>query len=313
VKLKSDFELEAMNVEPGQTKIGWIGTGVMGLSMCSHLIKAGFEVTVYTRTKAKAASLIEAGAKWADSPKAVAESSDVIFAIVGMPDDVRQVFLGSEGVLAGCKAGNIIVDMTTSQPALAEEIAAKAAKQQVHSIDAPVSGGDIGAKNAALSIMIGGDKTAVEDLSSCWKVMGKTIVRQGGPGAGQHAKVVNQILVGAGMIGVCESLLYAYKSGLDLETALESVSSGAAGSWALSNLGPRIVANNFDPGFFVEHFVKDLGIALHESKQMGLELPGLKLAHELYSSVQNAGGGKLGTQALQKSLAQLSGVDWDSR
>ena len=302
-----------MNVEPGQTKIGWIGTGVMGLSMCSHLIKAGFEVTVYTRTKAKAASLIEAGAKWADSPKAVAESSDVIFAIVGMPDDVRQVFLGSEGVLAGCKAGNIIVDMTTSQPALAEEIAAKAAKQQVHSIDAPVSGGDIGAKNAALSIMIGGDKTAVEDLSSCWKVMGKTIVRQGGPGAGQHAKVVNQILVGAGMIGVCESLLYAYKSGLDLETALESVSSGAAGSWALSNLGPRIVANNFDPGFFVEHFVKDLGIALHESKQMGLELPGLKLAHELYSSVQNAGGGKLGTQALQKSLAQLSGVDWDSR
>ncbi len=302
-----------MNVEPGQTKIGWIGTGVMGLSMCSHLIKAGFEVTVYTRTKAKAASLIEAGAKWADSPKAVAESSDIVFAIVGMPDDVRQVFLGSEGVLAGCKAGNIIVDMTTSQPALAEEIAAKAAKQQVHSIDAPVSGGDIGAKNAALSIMIGGDKTAVEDLSSCWKAMGKTIVRQGGPGAGQHAKVVNQILVGAGMIGVCESLLYAYKSGLDLETALESVSSGAAGSWALSNLGPRIVANNFDPGFFVEHFVKDLGIALHESKQMGLELPGLKLAHELYSSVQNAGGGKLGTQALQKSLAQLSGVDWDSR
>ncbi len=180
-------------------------------------------------------------------------------------------------------------------------------------IDAPVSGGDVGAKTGALSIMIGGGETAVAGLSVCWNAMGKTIVRQGGHGAGQHARVVNQILVGAGMIGVCESLLYAYKSGLDLEMALESVSSGAAGSWALSNLGPRIVANNFDPGFFVEHFVKDLGIALHESKQMGLELPGLKLAHELYSNVQEAGDGKLGTQALQKPLAQMSGIDWNDR
>lgn len=295
---------------PGTTKIGWIGTGVMGHSMCMNLISAGFEMSVYSRTKSKADDLIAAGAAWFDSPKSVAQNSDVVFAIVGMPHDVREVFLGDEGVLAGASHGNVVVDMTTSQPGLAVEIYDAAKANGVHAIDAPVSGGDVGAKNAALSIMIGGDEAAVAALKSCWDAMGKTVVRQGGAGCGQHTKVVNQILVGAGMIGVCESLLYAHQSGLDLETALQSVSSGAAGSWALTNLGPRIVAGNFDPGFFVEHFVKDLGIALEESKRMNLNLPGLELAEQLYSKVMENGDGKLGTHALQKTLAEMSGVSW---
>ena len=296
--------------KPGETRVGWIGTGVMGHSMCRHLIDAGFETSVFSRTKTKADDLIAAGASWAESPESVAQSSDVIFAIVGMPHDVREVFLGANGILAGCKPGNIVVDMTTSQPGLAVEIYQVAAEQEVSAIDAPVSGGDVGAKNGTLSIMIGGDEEAVAALNPCWEAMGKTIVRQGSAGAGQHTKVVNQILVGAGMIGVCESLLYAQASGLDLETALESVSSGAAGSWALSNLGPRIVAGNFDPGFFVEHFVKDLGIALEESERMNLNLPGLELVHQLYSRVMANGDGKLGTHALQKTLAEMSCVDW---
>lgn len=297
--------------KPGETKIGWIGTGVMGHSMCRHLIDAGFETTVFSRTKTKADDLIVSGATWADSPKSVAASSDIIFAIVGMPHDVREVFLGQDGILAGCKPGDIVVDMTTSQPGLAVEIYESASQLNVSALDAPVSGGDVGAKNGALSIMIGGDEEAFSALAPCWEAMGKTIVRQGGAGAGQHTKVVNQILVGAGMIGVCESLLYAQASGLDLDTALQSVSSGAAGSWALANLGPRIVAGNFDPGFFVEHFVKDLGIALEESNRMKLKLPGLELVHELYSRVMANGDGKLGTHALQKTLAEMSGVDWN--
>ena len=301
-----------IKVEPGKTRLGWIGTGVMGHSMCHHLMASAFDVTVYTRTKSKAEDLLANGATWAETPKEVAATSDVVFAIVGMPNDVREVFLGDDGVIAGCKPGNIIVDMTTSKPALAVEIAKVAELVGVSAIDAPVSGGDVGAKNGTLSIMLGGNKEAVDALQPCWEAMGKTCVYQGAAGSGQHTKVVNQILVGAGMIGVCESLLYALRSGLDLETVLKSVSSGAAGSWALTNLGPRIVAGNFDPGFFVEHFVKDLGIALEESKKMGLKLPGLELANELYNLVQSNGDGKLGTHALQMTLAQMSGLTWGS-
>jgi len=300
----------ASTAQPGKTKLGWIGTGVMGHRMCRHLMDAGFEMTVFTRTRSKADDLVAAGATWVDSPQAVAQNSDVIFAIVGMPADVREVFLGDQGILSGCKPGDVVVDMTTSQPGLAVEIYEAAKQKEVQAIDAPVSGGDVGAKNGTLSIMIGGDEDAVEALSPCWEAMGSTVVRQGGAGCGQHTKVVNQILVGAGMIGVCESLLYAHQSGLDLETALKSVSSGAAGSWALTNLGPRIVAGNFDPGFFVEHFVKDLGIAIEESKRMNLNLPGLELAEQLYVKVMNNGDGKLGTHALQKTLAAMSGVEW---
>jgi 3-hydroxyisobutyrate dehydrogenase len=300
-------------IKPGETKIGWIGTGVMGQSMVGHLMDAGFEATVYSRTKSKADGLIEKGATWADSPKAVAEASDVIFTIVGFPADVREVMLGEDGALAGCQAGNILVDMTTSEPSLAIEIYEAAKEKGVASVDAPVSGGDVGAKNGTLSIMIGGDKETVDALQPCWDAMGKTIVHQGGAGAGQHTKMVNQTLIATNMIGVCEALLYAHKAGLDLPTVMQSVSSGAAGSWSLSNLGPRIMDNNFDPGFFVEHFIKDMSIALSEGKNLGLSLPGLALSHQLYLALQAQGHGRDGTHALQHVFANMSGVDWENR
>ena len=300
-------------VKPGTTRLGWIGTGVMGGSMCGHLMASGFAMTVYNRTKAKAEPLVEQGASWADSPRSVAEQSDVVFAIVGFPSDVRSVFLGIDGALAGSREGNILVDMTTSEPSLAIEIYDAAKAKGVSSIDAPVSGGDVGAREARLSIMIGGDRDVVESLQPCWDAMGKTVVYQGGPGAGQHTKMVNQTLIATNMIGVCEALLYAYQAGLDLETVMQSVASGAAGSWSLSNLGPRIIAGNFDPGFFVEHFIKDMGIALAEAKAMGISLPGLALAHQLYVALQAQGHGRDGTHALQLALASLSGVDWNHR
>jgi 3-hydroxyisobutyrate dehydrogenase len=293
---------------PGKTRIGWIGTGVMGSSMCGHLLAAGYEAVVFNRTKSKAQKLLDAGAAWAEGPKAVAAQADVVFTIVGFPADVHEVVLGPEGVLAGCKPGSILVDMTTGEPKLAREIAERAGACGCQAIDAPVSGGDVGAREARLSIMIGGDAEAVEAVMPCFQAMGKTIVRHGGPGAGQHAKMVNQVLIAGGMIGVCEALLYASKAGLDLERVLESVASGAAGSWSLSNLAPRIIRGNFDPGFFVEHFIKDMGIALEEAKRMGLALPGLALAHQLYLAVQAQGHGKLGTHALMLALEQMSSV-----
>ncbi|MBA3315182.1 MAG: NAD(P)-dependent oxidoreductase [Planctomycetaceae bacterium] len=298
---------------PGKTKLGWIGTGVMGTSMAGHLLAAGYELTAYNRTRSKLEPLVAKGAKVADNPKAVAAASDIIFAIVGFPKDVREVFLGDDGALAGSRKGTILVDMTTSEPSLAVEIGKAANEKGVHSVDAPVSGGDVGAKNAALSIMIGGGEEAVEAVRPCFEVMGKTIVRQGGPGAGQHTKMVNQILIATGMIGVCEALLYGYKAGLDLETVLKSVSSGAAGSWSLSNYGPRMMANNFDPGFFVEHFIKDMGIALAEAKRMDLSMPGLALAEQLYISLKANGHGRKGVQTLLLALAQMSKVNWTGR
>ncbi len=298
---------------PGKTRIGWIGTGVMGGHMVGHLMKAGYAATVFTRSKSKAEPLIALGAAWADSPKAVAEKSDVIFSIVGFPSDVREVTLGPQGSLAGSHAGSILVDMTTSDPTLAVEIYDAAKRKSIHSVDAPVSGGDIGAKNAALSIMIGGDKDVVDALNPLFSAMGKTIIHQGGPGAGQHTKMANQILIASNMIGVCEALLYGYKAGLDLETMLKSVGPGAAGSWSLNNLGPRIMQNNFDPGFFVEHFIKDMGIALAEAKRMNLCLPGLALSSQLYQSVQAKGWGRNGTHALMLALAEMAGLDWRTR
>lgn len=305
--------MAVMSVEPGQTRIGWIGAGVMGSSMCGHLLGAGFSATVFNRTKAKAEPLLNRGAQWAQNPREVAQASDVIFTIVGYPADVRTVILGDDGVLAGCEEGNFIVDMTTSEPSLAVEIAEAATAKGVAAVDAPVSGGDIGAREARLSIMIGGDQEVVDALMPCWEVMGGTIVRQGGPGAGQHTKMVNQVLIATNMIGVCEALLYGYRAGLDLTTVMKSVGSGAAGSWSLSNLGARIIDNNFDPGFFVEHFVKDMGIALEESKRMGLSMPGLALAHQLYLSLIALGHGRDGTQALELALASMAGIDWKSR
>jgi 3-hydroxyisobutyrate dehydrogenase len=276
--------------------------------MCQHLIAKGYTATVHNRTKERARPLVDAGAAWAETPRDVARRSDVVFAIVGFPKDVREVFLGSEGVLVGGRAGMVMVDMTTSDPSLAREIHETAKGKGVASLDAPVSGGDVGARNAALSIMVGGEPDVVEAMRPLLECMGKTIVHQGGPGAGQHTKMVNQILIATNMIGVCEALLYGRKAGLDLKTVLQSVGGGAAASWSLNNLGPRVIDGNFEPGFFVEHFIKDMGIALDEAKRMNLSLPGLALANQLYIALQAQGFGRKGTQALYLALEALSGI-----
>jgi 3-hydroxyisobutyrate dehydrogenase len=293
-------------------RIGWIGTGVMGSAMCGRLMDAGYVATVHNRTRSKAEPLLARGAQWAETPQAVAENSDVIFSIVGYPSDVREVILSPKGALAGCREGSIIVDMTTSEPSLAEEIAAKAAERHVVAIDAPVTGGDIGAKKGTLSIMIGGDEKTVQSLEPFWKAMGSKWVRHGGPGAGQRAKLANQTLVGMNMIGVCESLLYAHRAGLDLNAVLESISSGAAGSWALSNLAPKIVRGDFAPGFFVEHLIKDLEILLDECRRMNLHLPGVELAERLFKEVAAQGHSRDGTQSLIFAVAKMNGEDWAS-
>jgi 3-hydroxyisobutyrate dehydrogenase len=301
-----------LSVEPGKTRVGWIGTGVMGLSMCGHVLDAGYAVTVHNRTRERAEPLLEKGATWADTPAEVAVASDVVCSIVGYPADVREVVLGDDGALSAAKAGAVLVDLTTSEPSLAVEIAERAAEKDVASIDAPVSGGDVGARNATLSIMVGGDEEAVERVRPLLEVMGKTIVRQGGPGAGQHAKMVNQTLIASGMVGVCEALLYAYEAGLDLETVLESVAPGAAGSWSLTNYAPRMLKGDFEPGFLVEHFVKDMGIALAEARRMNLAMPGLALAEQLYVALMAQGKGRKGTHSLILALAALSNVDWQA-
>jgi 3-hydroxyisobutyrate dehydrogenase len=291
---------------PGQTRIGWIGTGVMGRWMCQHVMQKGYRATVYNRTRDKAQPLLELGATFADSPKSVAEQSDVVFAIVGFPKDVREVFLGPNGVLAGSRPGMILVDMTTSEPALAKEIYEAAKAKGVGALDAPVSGGDVGAREARLSIMVGGDREVFEAVKPIFECMGKTIVLQGPAGAGQHTKMVNQILIATTMIGVCEALLYAYKAGLDPTRVLESVGGGAASSWSLLNYGPRIIQRNFEPGFFVEHFIKDMGIALEEARRMNLPLPGLALAEQLYVALKAQGYGRKGTHALMLALERIA-------
>ncbi len=293
--------------------IGWIGTGVMGASMAGHVLGAGYPLTVYSRTRTKAADLEAGGATWAASPREVAETADITFAIVGLPRDVREVFLGPEGALKGARPGSLLVDMTTSEPSLAVEIFDAAAAVGVQSIDAPVSGGDVGARNAKLSIMVGGEDDAVATARPLFEVMGSTIVHVGDPGAGQHTKMVNQILIASGMVGVAEALLYAQEAGLDVDKAFDAVSGGAAGSWSLTNYGPRILDQDFAPGFFVDHFVKDMGIARSEASAMRLATPGLALAHELYVALQAQGGGTSGTQALVLALARLSDVEWRGR
>lgn len=293
-----------------ETSIGWIGTGVMGASMCSHLIDAGYPTTIYSRTREKAADLESKGAEWKTSPAEVAAASDVTFAIVGFPRDVREVFLGDNGALQGAEGGSLLVDMTTSEPRLAIEIHEAALDAGVGTIDAPVSGGDVGARNATLSIMAGGREEDVRRARPFFEIMGSKIVHVGGPGAGQHTKMVNQILIASGMIGVCEALLYAQKADLDLAKAFQAVSGGAAGSWSLSNYGPRMLRGDFAPGFYVDHFVKDMGIALDEAAAMRISAPGLALAHQLYVALQAQGGGGNGTQALLLALARLSEVEW---
>jgi 3-hydroxyisobutyrate dehydrogenase len=281
----------------------------MGASMASHLLKAGHSVAISTRTRSKATPLLDAGATWADTPAAAAEGAEMICIMVGYPRDVREVVLGPSGVLQTASEGATIIDFTTSEPALAIEIAEAASKRGIGSVDAPVSGGDIGARNATLSIMVGGSDADVASTQTLLDLLGSTIVHQGPAGSGQHTKMVNQILIATAMIGVSEALLYAYRAGLDPETVLSSVSGGAAGSWALSNLAPRVVQGDFEPGFYVEHFIKDMRIALDESERMGLSMPGLALAHQLYVALASQGGSRKGTQALIQALATLSDVE----
>lgn len=288
-------------------KLAWIGTGVMGASMCGHLLTAGHDVVVHTRTRDKAAALLERGARWAATPREAAAAADVVFTMVGMPDDVREVYLGTDGILAGAKAGAVAVDMTSTSPSLAIEIDGAARAKGLSTLDAPVSGGDVGARNGTLSIMVGGDAPVVTRIQPLFDLMGRTIVHQGPNGAGQHAKLCNQIVIAGTMIGVCESLVYGRRAGLDLATMLQSISGGAAACWTLSNLAPRVLQGNFDPGFFIDHFVKDMGIALEECRRMNLKLPGLTLVHGLYQRAQQLGHGRKGTHALFLAIEEMNG------
>ena len=288
------------------TRIGWIGTGVMGAPMAGHLLDAGHELIVHTRTRSRAESLLARGATWAETPADAASQCEIVCSIVGMPDDVRATHLGPDGTLAADQRPELIIDLTTSAPELAREIATAAEAHGIGALDAPVSGGDVGAQQGTLSIMVGGRDADVARARPVLEAFGANIVHQGPPGAGQHTKMVNQILIASGMVGVCEGLLYAQRAGLDPRTVIESVGSGAAGSWSILNLGPRIVDGNFDPGFFVEHFIKDLGIALTEAERMQLALPGLALARQLYEAVRAQGHARLGTHALYLALEQLN-------
>ena len=286
-------------------KITWIGTGVMGQSMAGHFLSAGHELTIFSRTKDKASALIARGAKWAESPKEAAAGAEVVCAMVAYPTDVEEVFLGRYGALQTMQPKTLCIDFTTSSPSLALKIFKKASKNGVFSLDAPVSGGDIGAREARLSIMVGGEPSAFERAMPLFKCLGKTIIYQGEAGSGQHAKMVNQIMITGTMMGMCEGLLYTRKAGLNPERVFSSVGGGAAASWSLSNLYPRILKNDLGPGFYVEHFVKDLQIALNEAKQMKLVLPGLELAEKLYALLKADSGARLGTQALIKQLETL--------
>lgn len=288
--------------------LGWIGTGVMGRSMFGHLLDKGYKGFVFTRTREKALPLLEKGATWCDSPLAITRHADVIFTMVGFPADVREVYLSPGTLVDTAKPGTVLVDMTTTSPSLSLEIYEKALARKVYALDAPVSGGDIGARNATLSIMAGGDKEVFDAVVPLLSIMGRKIVYQGRAGSGQHTKMCNQIMITGTMIGMCESLIYGYKAGLDLETMLTSISGGAAACWSLDNLAPRILRRDFEPGFFVRHFIKDMGIALEEASQMQLSLPGLALVQQLYQSVAALGYAEKGTQALMLALEHMAGV-----
>ncbi len=288
-------------------KVGWIGTGVMGASMAGHLQAAGHELYFFNRTRGKAEPLLKNGANWCESPAEVAANSEIVFTIVALPVDVEEVYMGERGILSVEGPCRIVVDMTTSRPSLAQTIARAAAKRGIDSLDAPISGGDIGARNATLAIMVGGDKEAFDAVLPLFQSMGQSISFMGGPGAGQHTKMCNQILVAGTMIGVCESLLYAAKVGLDQQSVINIIGKGAASCWAINNLGPRMVRGNYEPGFFVEYFIKDMGIALEEAAAVSLSLPGLALVHQLYLAVKAQGHGRLGTQALMLALETLNG------
>ena len=284
--------------------IAFIGTGVMGRSMAGHLLKAGHTLHVFNRTKERARALIDAGAHWHDSAGAAAAVADFVITIVGYPRDVEETYFGASGVLAHARPGAVLIDMTTSSPRLAQRIAAAATAKGLSAIDAPVSGGDIGAREARLVIMGGGDEAAFARAKPLFEVMGKIIALLGGPGAGQHCKMANQITIASGMMAWCEGLRYAQLAGLDPARVAETIGGGAAASWSLSNLAPRALAGNFAPGFFVKHFLKDMGIALESAAEMKLDLPGLTQSKKLYDEVAARGWEDCGTQALFRLYAE---------
>jgi len=289
-----------------KTPVAFIGLGMMGAHMAGHILDAGHPLHVYNRTRARAEPLIARGATWHDDAGAAASQASIVITMVGLPRDVEDIYLGQGGILARAAPGAILVDMTTSSPSLAVRIAAAAKAKGLRALDAPVSGGDIGARNGSLSIMVGGETHAYEAVRPLLECMGSTIVHQGPAGAGQHTKLTNQIVVAGNLVAVCEALLYATRAGLDVESVLESISGGAASSWALSNLAPRIVEGDYAPGFFVDHFVKDMGIALEEAARMQIAMPGLALAHQLYVALQAQGHGRDGTQSLILALEAIS-------
>jgi 3-hydroxyisobutyrate dehydrogenase len=286
--------------------IGWIGTGVMGRWMCHHILPLSSQTLVYNRTKHKTEPLVSEGALPVHSPKDIVEKAQIIFTIVGHPSDVEEVYFGEQGLLKHIKPGTLLVDMTTTKPSIAKRIYEAAKMKGCESVDAPVSGGDVGARDAKLSIMAGGSPEAYKQVEPFFAAMGKSYALQGGPGSGQHTKMSNQIVIAGTMIGVCESLVYARKAGLDGNALVNTIGRGAAACWTLDNLAPRVLKGDFNPGFMVDHFVKDMGIALEEARAMGLALPGLALVQQLYIALQGAGGGKLGTQSLVKALDRLN-------
>ena len=288
-------------------RIGWIGTGVMGAPMAGHLLAAGHDVGVFTRTRARADAVLAAGARWCPSPAHAAEGADAVITMLGYPADVRDIVLAPDGVLAAMGPGTLLVDHTTSEPSLAARIAEAAAERDVASIDAPVSGGDVGARDGTLVIMAGGDPAAFDRARGLLEAYGGRIVLQGGPGTGQHAKMVNQIAICSGMVSMCEAMLYAARSGLDVATVLDTIGGDAAASWSLANYAPRLLRGDLEPGFKIDHFIKDLGIALAEARRMDLALPGLALAEQLYVSARAQGLGEKGTQALLVALGTMSG------
>ena len=295
-----------------EKKIGFIGTGIMGNPMAKHLMNAGYKLNVYNRTKQKAAELVGMGATWYDTPADIAANSEVIISMIGFPKDVEECYFGDSGIFKQIKKGTVLIDMTTTKPSLAVRISKEAERVGASFIDAPVSGGQVGAINASLSIMIGGNKEVVDSAMPLFQVIGKNMVYQGKAGSGQHTKMCNQITIAGTMIGVCEGLIYGVKAGLDLNTMLESITKGAAACWTLDVLAPKVVKNDFSPGFFVDHFVKDLTIALEEAEAMQLSLPGLALVKQLYVSVQAMGKGSSGTQVLYLALKRLANMDQGS-
>ncbi|MBT7650427.1 MAG: NAD(P)-dependent oxidoreductase [Opitutae bacterium] len=292
-----------MKIKP---EVGWIGLGVMGASMAGHLVKQGCSLLVHSRTRSKAAQLIQMGTEWIDSPSEVAGNVDYLFTMLGYPEDVEEVYFGRAGIFSNLSRGTTLIDMTTSTPELSQKISVYASERGCFSLDAPVSGGDIGAREARLAIMCGGNQQAYDKTLPLFQIMGKTINYFGESGSGQRTKMSNQILIASTMIGTVESLLYAEKANLDLNQVIEMIGQGAAGCWSLNHLGPRMLNQDWEPGFYVKHFVKDMGIALNDAKKMGIRLQGLELAHQFYKKVSQSGYEEKGTQVLLKVLKDLN-------